>query len=118
MSQLALFEADAAPIVEVPRPWTVCGAAEPVLPGWYEVQTFHRCGPDEWKLPDGYNRFMTPRYWNGSQWCVAEGDDRPSPTGTSAMGSSYDRWRVLASDFDLAAYLNPPCPFRTYWGKQ
>jgi hypothetical protein len=70
------------------------------MPDWYEVQTLYTNGPDEWKCSDGYNSFMSPCYWDGSRWCLADDDLRPSPKGTTYPGNKMDRWRVLPPEFD------------------
>jgi len=107
-NQLALFDSIADPaaeVVERPRPWTVCGHAEPVLPDWYETNTFHRCGPDEWKQPDGYNNFISRKFWNGTQWCLDENDQRAAPLGTTYPGSPRDRWRLEVKPYIPKRYI-------------
>lgn len=99
--QLALFDGADAPIAVPPRRWTICRYSEPVIPNWYEVQTkWNPSLPDEWKDKEGYNYFMSPTYWNGVQWCLADDDQRPSPTGTTYPGCPDDRWREVPADFD------------------
>lgn len=105
IAQLTLFDPPGAPIEAPPRTWVICRHAEPILPDWYEVQTKWRTAlPDEWKNPDGYNRFMSPVYWNGKQWCLADDDQRPSPKGSTYPGSLDDRWRPFSPSFDPAQH--------------